>query len=172
MKIDRTYRFEGVLNAAARDAMETSARNAGGTLTFGEEGSQRNYALVSGAPRLHLDAKKAYDGIVIALSIEPTPADALPDLARACAGPGAPSGILACNIVENAVVLEVEAHAVAVTSAMIGVEMRRLGGSRRTRMLTPLPLEAAAAIAASGTSSPNISPERVLEKLIADAALT
>ena len=151
--------------------MSSAAREAGANLTFGEEYKRRTYAIATQARALELGAQKTYDELVIALSIEPTPQDALPHLERACRGAGAPAGILACDVLGGAMVVEARPASAVALGALLTVEMRRLGGFRKTRLLTPLSLETAAAIAASGTSCPDLAPDRVLEMLVADAGL-
>ncbi len=49
---------------------------------------------------------------------------------------------------------------------IIDVELRRFGGARRTRLLSPLPMATAAAIASAGLQAPEIAPDRVLESLL------
>jgi hypothetical protein len=168
---DRTYRFKGTLDETARARMISVARGVGATLTFGTGGDERTYAVASNAKDLVIDAQEAYDEIVIALSIEPTPEDALPSLVRACAAAGAPIGILSCEAVGGTLFVETRPASAPSVTAMLQVEMRRLGGFARTRLLTPLSAETAVAIAAAGTACPDLTSKRVLETLVADAGL-
>lgn len=108
---------------------------------------------------------------IIALAIEPAPADALPQLARALGGPGAPAGIAACETVDGALVVELRP---AVTHPnllirIVDVELKRFSGSRRTYLLSPVPAGVMAAIAADGLQAPEIGPDRILEMLLEKA---
>lgn len=108
---------------------------------------------------------------IIALAIEPAPADALPQIARALGGCGAPAGIAACEPVDGALVVEFRprlTHPDLVTR-IVDVELKRFSGSRCTHLLSPVPMDVMAAVAAGGLQAPEIGPDRILELLLEKA---
>jgi hypothetical protein len=135
----------------------------------------RTYALVEGPEGVDpaeiaqkLPQARWYDSPIIALAIEPLPPDALPLLAQALGGSGAPAGVCECTVTGGTLLLEFRP---AVTPAhlirsIIDVELRRFGGACRTRLLSPLPMATAAAIAAAGLQAPEIASDRILESLL------
>jgi len=135
----------------------------------------RTYALIEGPEGVdpaELAARvphaRLYESPIIALAIEPLPPDALPQLEAALGGPGAPAGVEECTIRGGSLLLEFrpEVSAPNLILRIIDVELGRFGGARRTRLLSPLPMATAAAIAAAGLQAPEIASDRVLESLL------
>lgn len=109
-----------------------------------------------------------YGEAIIALAIEPAPADALPILAQALGGPGAPAGIVACETAGKSLIVEFRPALTqpALLLRIADVELQRFRGYRRTQLLSPLPVAVTAAIAANGLQAPEIEPGRILETLL------
>ena len=152
---------------------------AGATLSFGREFAQlgRTYALLEGNAAVEPSQADAafsdatvYDEPVIALAIEPTPADALRNIMEALGGAGGPSGVVSCEAKDGAAVVEFKAAtSAAVVLHLADVELRRFNGYRTVTLLNPLPAETVAKIAASGLQAPQIGPDRILEMLLEQA---
>jgi hypothetical protein len=49
---------------------------------------------------------------------------------------------------------------------IVDMELRRFGGVRRTELLSPLPGDVIAAIAAQGLQAPEVASDRILEMLL------
>lgn len=171
----RTLRIDAPPAAALQDRVAALARD-GVRVRIAQSASiPRIYALVEGPqavdpaePAAEFPDARWYDAVIIALAIEPLPADALPHLQHALGGPGAPAGISECTVFGTQLIVE---FAPGVTHAdlilrIIDVELRRFGGSRRTQLLTPLPMATMAAIAARGLQAPEIASDRILEPLL------
>jgi hypothetical protein len=168
-------RIDAPPDAALQDRVAALARDGVRVRVAQSESVPRTYALVEG-PQAVDPAELAaqfpdarwYDAAIIALAIEPLPADALPHLARALGGPGGPAGICECTALGTHLLVEFRpdvTHADLIVR-IIDVELRRFGGSRRTQLLTPLPMATMAAIAARGLQAPEIAPDRILEPLL------
>ena len=113
----------------------------------------------------------AFDPAIIALAIEPEAQDALPALASALSGPGAPAGMCSAQRRGNAVLVEFSPERTAwrTVKSVIDAELMRFGSAtRRTSLLSPLSLEMESQIAADGLQCPGVEPSRVLEALLAD----
>jgi hypothetical protein len=54
----------------------------------------------------------------------------------------------------------------ALVLRIVDVELERFRGYRITRLLTPLPADVVALIAAQGLQAPQIAPDRILESLL------
>lgn len=109
-----------------------------------------------------------YDAVIVALAIEPQPSDALPLLAEALGGAGAPAGISECATIGTRLIVEFRpdvtpAHLV---TRIVDMELRRFGGVRRTELLSPLPGDVIAAIAAQGLQAAEVASDRILEMLL------
>ena len=111
---------------------------------------------------------RSYPEAIIALAIEPAPADALQPLAQALGGAGRPAGVFACDIAQDALIVEFAPSKTPASTivAIVDAELRRFSGSRKTELLSPLPAGAYARVAADGLQCPEIAPERVLEELL------
>lgn len=135
----------------------------------------RTYAVIEGPEGVdpaevqeRIPDARWYDADIIALAIEPLPADALPVLVEALGGAGAPAGVADCTIDGRRLIVEFrpDVTPAALVMRIIDVELRRFGGVRRTQLLTPLTIRAAAAIAADGLQAPEIASDRILEPLL------
>lgn len=94
-------------------------------------------------------------------------------LERALAGPGGPAGVIEVRRSEESVVVEWDPQrsAVRLVMGVIDAELRRYNASRRTELLVPLSEESIARIAAAELQAPEIAPDRILERLLAEAGL-
>jgi hypothetical protein len=169
-------RFDSTIDETQRKKMEASLPS-GASLKLGQSqsGARRTYALVEGPASMEpAEAEQSfpqarwYDEAIIALAIEPTPADALPAIEGALSGDGSPAGVLECTIASGSAIVEFRP---AVTSPslilhLVDVELRRLHGYRKVALLNPLPASVVAQIAAAGLQAPEIAPDRILETLL------
>jgi hypothetical protein len=135
----------------------------------------RTYALLQGPEGVDpselerlLPEAHWYGEAIIALAIEPAPADALPMLAQALGGPGAPAGVVACERAGESIIVEFRPALTqpALLLRIADVELQRFRGYRRTQLLSPLPVAVTAAIAAGGLQAPEVEPARILETLL------
>ena len=175
----RTLRIDSPPSEASQNRLAADLAATGVRVRFGApSGIPRTYALIEGPEGTDpaqleavFDAGRWYGEAIIALAIEPEPADALPGLAAALGGPGAPAGVLACDSLGTRVVVD---FAPSVTRAsfvlrIADVELERFRGHRRVWSLSPLPQRLVAQIAAEGLQAPEIAADRILESLL-DAA--
>ena len=177
----RTVRFESTIDEAQRQTMAASLPS-GASLNLGQSqsGARRTYALVEGPASLEpAEAERSfpqarwYDEAIIALEIEPTPADALPAIGGALGGGGSPAGVLECTIVAGSAIVEFRP---ALTSPslilhLVDVELRRFHGYRKVTLLNPLPAWLVAQIAAAGLQAPEIASDRILETLLEQSSV-
>jgi hypothetical protein len=171
----RSVRIDAPSSAALSDRVAALARD-GMRVRMGNAGAiPRTYALIEGPEGAdpselsqRLPEARWYDAAIIALAIEPLPADALPLLEAALGGPGAPAGLHDCTRFGSQLLVEFEPEVTppALIMRIIDVELRRFGGSRRTQVLTPLSPRIAAAVAAQGLQAPEIASDRILETLL------
>lgn len=171
----RTVRFEGVLDDAQREKL-TAKLPSGASATFAADARwARTYGLVEGSAALEpaevastLANARWYDEAIIALAIEPTPADALPAIANALTGPGGPSGVLECTPSRNAALIEFLPSRILPSLVLnaADVELRRFRGYRTVTLLNPLSVEVMAKIAADGLQAAEITTGRILESLL------
>lgn len=134
----------------------------------------RTYGLVQGAASAEPEAvaqaipgAKWYDETIIALAIEPTPADALPAIAGPFSSGAGVAGVLDCAAFAQLMVVEFQARtAPSLILNLVDVELRRFHGYRKVTLLNPLPPEIVAQIAAGGLQAPEIAPDRILETLL------
>jgi hypothetical protein len=171
------------IDAPASDAVHTRVREAFGhdglRVRFGAGNAfSRTYVLLEGPEgvdpsdvQMRLPDARWYDEAIIALAIEPAPLDALPYLARALGGPGAPAGVCGAETAENELIVEFRPSVTqpATIVRIADVELQRFHGYRRTRLLTPLPADVVAQIAADGLQASEIAPDRMLEALLGAA---
>jgi hypothetical protein len=164
----RTVRFDADPNVAAlaRDGVR---------VRVGDTHAARTYALVEGPEGVdpaelmeRLSDARWYDAPIIALAIEPLAPDALPPLERALGGPGAPAGVGECSRHGDELIVEFrpDVTQAALIVRIIDVELARLRCARRARLLTPLPDDVLAAVAAEGLQAPEIASGRILESLL------
>ncbi len=109
-----------------------------------------------------------YDEAIIALAIEPTPADALPGIEAALQGDGSPAGVLECSIVPGAAIVEFRPAMISPSLILhlVDIELRRFHGYRTVALLNPLPSAVVAQVAAGGLQAPEIASDRILETLL------
>lgn len=171
------------IDAASGDALQRRIAAAlardGVRLEFGPQHSlERTYVLVqgpAGADPVDLEQSfpegRWYGEAIIALAIEPEPPDALPDLLRALDGPGRPAGICNCDIEGTCLVVEFLPSLTqpALVLRIVDVELRRTRGYRRVELLSPLPVEVLARVAADGLQAKEIATDRILESLLESA---
>lgn len=149
----------------------------GSSLQFGAPYAPagRTYGLVLGPDSAEPDQvaealprARWYDEAIIALAIEPTPADAVAAIAAPFSTGAGVAGVLECTVLEKSIALEFQ-PARALPSLILNladVELRRLRGYRKVTLLNPLPPEILARIAAGGLQASEIAPERILETLL------
>jgi hypothetical protein len=106
-----------------------------------------------------------FDGPVIALAVSPTVAEALPGLLHALGGPGRPAGILDCARIDDTIIIEWDLDRTAwpTIETLIDVELRILRSGRVNALLSPLPVEWVARLAAYALRAPEITADRILE---------
>jgi len=169
-------RFDGTIDETQRKKMAASLPP-GASLKLGQShaGARRTYGLVEGPDSLEpVEAEASfpqahrYDGTIIALAIEPTPADVLPAIEGALGGDGAPAGVLECTIEAETAIVEFrpELTPPALVLDLVDVELRRFHGYRKVTLLNPLPAAVVAQIASAGLQAPEIAPGRILETLL------
>lgn len=176
MEWARTLRIDAPSDEALQRRVAAALARDGVRIEFGPEHSlPRMYALVegpAGVDPVELEGRIAegrwYGEAIIALAIEPAPADALPALARALGGPGSPAGVCGCDIVGSHVILELQPSVTQpdLVLRIVDVELRRTSGHRRIALLSALPVDIMARIAATGLQAPEIATNRILESLL------
>jgi hypothetical protein len=171
----RTLRIDAPPSAALKDRVAALARDGVRVRLSDSDAVARTYVLVEGPEGVdplqlqeYVPDARWYDADIMALAIEPLPADALPVLADALGGPGAPAGVVECSIAGSRLIVEFRPDVTrpALLMRIIDVELRRFGGCRRTQLLSPLTMRTAAAIAAQGLQAPEIASDRILESLL------
>jgi hypothetical protein len=175
----RTLRIDAPPSEALQRRIAAALARDGVRIEFGAQHSlPYTYALVegpAGVDPVDLEQRfsegRWYREAIIALAIEPEPSDALPALLRALHGPGSPTGIAACENTGTQLIVEIEPSLTqpALVLRIVDVELRRLNGYRRIALLSPLPVELVARIAAAGLQAPEIAPDRILESLLESA---
>jgi hypothetical protein len=167
-----TLSIEGGLDDARRAPFDDAVRRAGGNAVWRtNEPAGRSYASIEMPEGFDATAIAAppqgvlYDRPVIALALFPTLPEALPALAEALGGRGAPAGILACRPFPGGLIAEWDPRRTQATVivGLVDVELARFGSGRKIELLSPLPAEVAATIAADGLQAPQIAPARILE---------
>ncbi|HEY2475033.1 MAG TPA: hypothetical protein VGI19_09545 [Candidatus Cybelea sp.] len=109
-----------------------------------------------------------YDTAIIALAVSPTVPEALPYLVDALGGEGGPAGVLAVRPCGEGLIVEWDPRisGARVVSAVIDVELARFESGRRAELLSALPPNVLASVAADGLQTPELTADRVLELLI------
>jgi hypothetical protein len=175
-----SLRFGRTLAAAEASSLAAEARDAGWGLQLCSDAQfARSYALLHAVrDTASLEFAERYAGVVryeepmLALTIEPEAQAALPSLAAALGGPGAPEGILTAEIRGAQLLVEFVPARTSwrLVRAVIDVELERFGSRvRSTKLLSTLTPEMEVQIAADGLQEPELTESRVLEALIADA---
>jgi hypothetical protein len=175
----RTLRIDAPPDEALHRRIAAALARDGVRVEFGPEHSlPRSYVLIegpAGADPAEIEQRfsqgRWYGEAIIALAIEPAPADALPGLLRVLDGPGAPAGVCGCEVAGTKLVVEIQPSLTqpALVLRIVNVELRRTNGYRRVELLSPLPVETIARIAADGLQAPEIAPDRILESLLESA---
>lgn len=156
---------------ADRTTLEAIVRDGGGTLTWHiDEALRLAYGTCSGVDSAAVVGQNVtvYEGDIIAVALTPSCVEAIPRLLDALGGAGRPLGVMAAFERAQNVVVEI-AWQRTLPSFVLGIadrELRAMGATRRTRLLTALSDAAACAIAADGLATPDIAPSRVLEALL------
>ncbi|HEY9179850.1 MAG TPA: hypothetical protein VIO32_03970 [Candidatus Baltobacteraceae bacterium] len=171
----RTLRFDARPSSALHGRVAVLARDGVRVRMCEDHDLPRTYVLIEGPQGVdaselpqRLPDARWYDAPIIALAIEPLPADALPLLAGALGGPGAPAGVCDCSEIAGRLIVEFRPDVTqpALVSRIVDVELQRLRAARRTQLLTPLPAHIVAAIAGEALQAPEIAPDRILESLL------
>lgn len=180
-----TAKADGIVSESQRAVADAALRDLGCRAQWRvSQRAQRTYALLrcdgeSSPDRIQAAvascAVDLYGAPVIALAVYPSVAEALPQLLEAFSGTGRPAGMRSCQpCAGGGAALEWD---LALTPAslvldLIDTELARFRCGRINELLTPLPPEWTARIAADGLRTPDISPERTLETLLERAGLT
>ena len=175
----QTWRFAGDLSHDERAAFAACAAEAGAraqmisNARFGETYVLLDVpdgAALSKLATAYPQAERSIPAI-IALGIEPEAADALPALAQALGGSGAPAGVRRAEVRKAMLLLEFDPAQTAwlLMKTLIDTELLRFGSTtRRTSLLSPLTLEMETQIAADGLECPDMKTNRVLETFVSD----
>ena len=162
---------------AERTAITTALRASGTAVTWhDDETLALHYGICAcDAPPAQLPpGTKTYEGSIIVFALTPSLPEAIPPLLHALGGAGRPAGVHAAFERRGSVVIESDWSRTPpqLLVDLADVELRRFGGARVMRTLTPLPVEAAAAVAGAGLSTPEIAPSRILDVLLERAGVT
>lgn len=166
-----TLSIEGVLDERRRAAIDDAAALANGRAIWrSSERANRTYALLELADKydpatLRAAGGMVYDKPIIAVALFPAMPEALPSLLEALSGPGRPVGVLSCKACPNGVLVEWDPDLTQapVIMGLVDVELRRFASGRIVELLSPLPPQLVAKVAASGLRAPQIEPQRILE---------
>ena len=170
-----TISVAGALDPARKAEIDDAVARCGAQIVWRSHiVADRSYASISASSSIALaDIPPAlgdtvYEGAIIALALFPTVPEALPVLVEALSGPGAPAAVLACHAVPNGVVVEwdPERCPVEVLLGIVDVELRRFASGRTAELLSPLPANVLASIAARGLQTPQVTTERILELIV------
>ncbi len=172
----QTLRLDAELDEPTTIALDRASEAAGGSVrTRFSHRFGRSYAAIESARPVPTDSllhavpsATLFDDAVIAIAIEPTPTDALPSLATALGGRGGPGGVRSAERIGDALIVEFSAiqNPARFVLDIVDVELRRYSGHRRVELLTPVPAEWLARMAAEGLSAPEIDETRILESLL------
>jgi hypothetical protein len=169
-----TLRIDGSVGEGARKAVDALLVDQGGRVVWRTSAATgRSYALLElpalpDATGVAAAGAKVYQTPIIALAVFPEVREALPSLLDALGGTGRPAAILTCEPCSGGLAIEWDPQraAAAVILGLVDVELRRFNSGRTAELLSPLPPESLARIAADGLEAPQIAPERVLEMLL------
>ena len=165
-----TLRFTPVPDDAER-AVEEACTRMRASVRWERSQFGRQYALVESADSALADELSGlaqatvFDRPVIALAVSPTVPEALPPLFDALGGCGRPAGVRGCELADGAVIVEWDLDRTpwATIEALIDVELGVFRSGRVNALLSPLPMEWLARLAAYGLNAPEIAAERILE---------
>jgi hypothetical protein len=168
-----TLRIDGTLDEQTRKAVDALVNTGGRVVWHTSAATGRSYALLElpALPDLTGVAAagaKVYQTPIIALAVFPAVQEALPPLLEALGGTGRPAAVLTCEPCAGGMVIEWDPQraSAAVVLGLVDVELRRFNSGRTAELLSPLPAESIARIAAAGLEAPQVAPERVLEMLL------
>jgi hypothetical protein len=169
-----TLRIEGSLDEQAREAVDALLVHQRGRVVWHTSAATgRSYALLEvpalpDVTRIAAAGAKVYQTPIIALAVFPEVREALPALLEALGGSGRPAAVLSCEPCSGGVAIEWDPHraSAAVILGLVDVELRRFNSGRTAELLSPLPPESIARIAADGLEAPQVAPDRVLEMLL------
>ena len=170
-----TISVAGALDPARKAEVDDAVARRGAQIVWrAHVVANRSYASIAAPSHIAIadipaaSGDTIYAGAIIALAVFPTVPEALPVLVEALSGPGGPASVLACHSVPNGVIVEWNPQrcAVEVLFGIIDVELRRFSSGRTAELLTPLPPEAIAAVAARGLQTPQITTQRILELIV------
>jgi len=173
----RTIKSAGVLEEARRTAVDAAVGGLGGSIRWHVSiRAQRTYGLLAfGADigAFAFDGFAVHDGPVIALAVFPAVPEALPFVGDALNGAGRPAGIVSYEACNGGLVVEWDPQRTqaGVVIGAIDAELRRFNSGRTAELLTPLPPELTARIAAEALRTPQLTADRILEELIERAGL-
>ncbi len=174
VKWARTMRIDAPADEA-RSRLDASPAPEGVRSTPGPASEfARTYVLVEGPESVDPAQVAAqmegrwFGEAIIAVAIEPRPADALPQLHETLAGAGAPAGVISADVAGASLLVEIAPSQTSplLVLQLVDVELRRFQGVRTTQLLSPLPVELTALVAAQGLGAPEIAPDRILESLL------
>lgn len=152
-------------------AVEFAVRASGADIVWAPPArSGRRYGSIAHPTHELRGALNAIDGVnvwdeVIAIAVYPSTPEALPAIADALGGAGAPDGVLSCDAIDDAVVVEWDPSRTpaSVVYGLIDVELARVHASRVVELLVPLSDALLARIAAEGLRAPDLRADRLLE---------
>lgn len=172
----RMLRIDAPPNDGVQSRVAAACAEHGIRARFGTHAvAARTYALLEAPTEVDsADLERAlpdarwYAEPIIALAIEPAPADALPHLQAALGGSGAPVNVLSCDATSSELLVEIRASvtAPALVLRLLDVELLRWHGRRRTALMAPLTAELVAMVAGTAMQAPEISRDRLLETLL------
>lgn len=167
-----TISVAGTLHPAHKAEIDEAVGRRGASIAWRTHAiANRSYASISAPSSIAVaDIPSApgdtiYEGAIIALALFPTVPEALPTLVEALSGPGCPASLLGCHALAGGVVVEWDPQRtpVEVLLGIVDVELRRFSSGRTAELLSPLPPEVVAAVAARGLQTPQITTSRILE---------
>jgi hypothetical protein len=172
----RTVRFGEIIDGVTQRKI-TASLPGGSSLQFGVPYAPagRTYGLVQGPPSVEpaeaaqaLAGARWYEETIVALAVEPTPAEALPAIAAAFSADAGLAGVVDVEVCAESIVIEFQPSRTAPSLVLnlADVELRRFHGYRKVTLLNPLTSEVLAKIAATGLQAPEIAPDRILETLL------
>lgn len=167
----RTLRFTPVPDDALRGAVQASASRMNASVRWEPPQYDRQYALVEASDVETFEAgafgsrATVFSGPIIALAVCPSSPEALPGLRHALGGAGRPAGIVGCDSVGAAVIVEwdLDRTPFETIETLIDVECGVYRSGRSNALLSPLPVNWLARIASYGLHAPEITADRILE---------
>jgi hypothetical protein len=172
----------GKLDADRRNEVEEIVRRSGGTVhwnvsartnrTFallhlqGESQASLRDELLSWSRAAH--PANVYDGAIIGFALYPSAPQALPAVAQALGGSGRPAGVVACTACPGGLIVEFDPLRTSpqMLLDLVEIELERWGSAREMELLTPLPDETWALVAAQGVQAPELTAQCVLDRLL------